>query len=58
MIGKPSGLIAYLEELQDQHDELAEKLREEQAALQRKYESLWGEFAKRTWRLRSIQGVI
>lgn len=55
MIGKPSGLIeslpktlrnrlAYLGELQDQHDELAEKLHEEQVALQRKYEKLWGEF--------------
>ena len=53
MIGKPSGLIeslpktlrnrlAYLGELQDQHDELAEKLHEEQVALQRKYEKLWG----------------
>ncbi|KAA6417501.1 MAG: hypothetical protein FRX49_12527 [Trebouxia sp. A1-2] len=52
MIGKPSGLIeslpktlrnrlAYLGELQDQHDELAEKLHEEQVALQRKYEKLW-----------------
>ncbi len=55
MIGKPSGLIeslpktlrnrlAYLGELQDQHDELAEQLHEEQVALQRKYEKLWGEF--------------
>jgi len=55
MIGKPSGLIeslpktlrnrlAYLGELQDQHDELAEKLHEEQVALQRKYEKLWGVF--------------
>ena len=54
MIGKPSGLIdslpktlrnrlAYLGELQDQHDELAEKLHDEQLALQRKYEKLWGE---------------
>ena len=53
MIGKPSGYIeslpkalrnrlAYLGELQDQHDELAEKLQEEQIALQRKYEKLWG----------------
>lgn len=53
MIGKPSGLIdslpktlrnrlAYLGELQDQHDELAEKLHDEQLALQRKYEKLWG----------------
>ncbi|KAL0019022.1 hypothetical protein WJX77_001725 [Trebouxia sp. C0004] len=52
MIGKPSGLIeslpkslrnrlAYLGELQDQHDELAEKLHDEQVALQRKYEKLW-----------------
>lgn len=52
MIGKPSGLIdslpktlrnrlAYLGELQDQHDELAEKLHDEQLALQRKYEKLW-----------------
>ncbi len=54
MIGKPSGLIeslpktlrnrlAYLGELQDTHDELAEKLHEEQVALQRKYEKLWGQ---------------
>lgn len=54
MIGKPSGLIeslpktlrnrlAYLGDLQDQHDELAEKLHEEQVALQMKYEKLWGE---------------
>lgn len=52
MIGKPSGLIeslpktlrnrlAYLGDLQDQHDELAEKLHEEQVALQMKYEKLW-----------------
>ena len=55
MIGKPSGLIeslpktlrnrlAYLGTLQDQHDEVAEQLHEEQVALQRKYEKLWGEF--------------
>ena len=54
MIGKPSGYIeslpkalrnriTYLGELQDQHDELAEKLHDEQVALQRKYEKLWGE---------------
>lgn len=53
MIGKPSGYIeslpkalrnrlAYLGELQDQHDDLAEKHHEEQVALQRKYEKLWG----------------
>lgn len=52
MIGKPSGYIdtlpkplrnriAYLGELQDQHDELEEKLHEEQAALQRKYTALY-----------------
>lgn len=52
MIGKPSGYIetlpkplrnriAYLGELQDQHDELEEKLHEEQVALHRKYEALW-----------------
>lgn len=52
MLGKPSGYIAtlpkplrnriqYLGELQDQHDELEEKLHEEQLALQRKYEALW-----------------
>lgn len=52
MIGKPSGYletlpkklrnrIAYLGELQDQHDELEEKLHEEQMALQRKYDDLW-----------------
>ena len=51
MIGRPSGLIedlprplrnrlAYLSQLQDQHDELEEKLQEEQDALQRKYEKL------------------
>lgn len=56
MIGKPSGLIeslpktlrnrlAYLGDLQDQHDELAEKLHEEQVALQMKYEKLWGELS-------------
>ena len=55
MIGKPSGYIeslpkalrnrlAYLGELQDQHDELAEKLQEEQIALQQKYEKLWGRY--------------
>lgn len=52
MIGKPSGYIeslpkalrnriAYLRELQDQHDDLAEKHHEEQVALQKKYEKLW-----------------
>ena len=52
MIGKPSGYIetlpkplrnriAYLGELQDQHDDLEEKLHEEQVALHRKYEALW-----------------
>lgn len=58
MIGKPSGYIeslpkalrnriAYLRELQDQHDELAEKHHEEQIALQRKYERLWGKHSYR-----------
>lgn len=57
MIGKPSGYIeslpkalrnrlAYLGELQDQHDDLAEKHHEEQVALQRKYEKLWGEHSQ------------
>ncbi|KAL3131509.1 hypothetical protein ABBQ38_007814 [Trebouxia sp. C0009 RCD-2024] len=52
LIGKSSGYIdslpkalrnriSYLSELQDQHDELAEKLHEEQVALKRKYEKLW-----------------
>lgn len=55
LIGKSSGYIdslpkvlrnriSYLSQLQDQHDELAEKLHEEQVALKRKYEKLWGEY--------------
>lgn len=52
MIGKPSGYIetlpkpvqnriAFLGELQEQHDELEEKMHEEQQALLRKYAGLW-----------------